>query len=240
MHSSTRQKVGLPSLMCNWRRGAQRSTPQSTERRHTRTDSSTLTLPPSQGQERHHPVSKAQSREGVWWQHKVVGDRTPETSVQGQWVSWGCDQGKPTPSHSPQTSETPPKLLLLPYVPVLTERIERVLGSEDCLQVQKHCQKRLVHVKQPSEDRKKKGVVYEVPSVSVCTPGTAGVIEFTSSGLVKVMPHYLDLTWLQEIQDNLHLSCTFPLQDRVRFLQNFLDICCMQFMSNFLHLSLAH
>ena len=32
---------------------------------------------------------------------------------------------QPTPSYTPQTSETPSKLLLLPYVPGLSKKIER-------------------------------------------------------------------------------------------------------------------
>ena len=84
----------------------------------------------------------------------------PEAVIKGNL------RGRPTPSHSPQTSETPPKLLLLPYVPGLSERIERAcqpLGVKTVCRSRSTLRSALVHVKQSSEDRKKKGVVYEVP-----------------------------------------------------------------------------
>ena len=36
-------------------------------------------------------------------------------------------------------------------------------GSEDCQQIKIYPQKFLVHVKHPREDKRKKGVIYEVP-----------------------------------------------------------------------------
>ena len=74
-------------------------------------------------------------------------------------------RGQPTPSYSPQTSETPSKLLLLPYVPGLNERIERAyqsMGVKTVCRFRSTLRSTLVQVKQPSEDRKKKGFVYEV------------------------------------------------------------------------------
>ena len=66
-------------------------------------------------------------------------------------------------SHFSQTSQTPPKLTLLCYILGLCERIKRVCQR---LEVKTVCRSRstlknaLVQVKQPSEDRKKKAVVY--------------------------------------------------------------------------------
>ena len=73
-------------------------------------------------------------------------------------------RAQPTPTNSSRTSQPAPKLLLLPYVPGLSERIERVSATR----VKTVCRSRgtlrsaLVQVKQPREDRKKKVVIYEV------------------------------------------------------------------------------
>ena len=69
-------------------------------------------------------------------------------------------------SHFSQTSQTPPKLTLLCYILGLCEKIKRACQQ---LEVKTVCRSRntlksaLVQVKQPSEDRKKKAVVYEEP-----------------------------------------------------------------------------
>ena len=72
---------------------------------------------------------------------------------------------RPTPSTSNQTSQTPPKLLLLPYIPELSESIEmcRPLGVKTFSRSSCTLRSSLVHVKQPREDKRKKGVIYEVP-----------------------------------------------------------------------------
>ena len=75
-------------------------------------------------------------------------------------------RGRPTLSYSPQISETPSKMLLLPYVPRLSERSKRAcqpLGVKTVCRSRSTFKSALVQVKQPSEDRKNKGVVYEVP-----------------------------------------------------------------------------
>ena len=69
-------------------------------------------------------------------------------------------------SHFSQTSQTPPKLTLLCYILGLCERFKRACQQ---LEVKTVCRSRstlknaLVQGKQPSEDRKKKAVVYEEP-----------------------------------------------------------------------------
>ena len=71
-----------------------------------------------------------------------------------------------TSSNSTQTSQALPKLLLLPYVPELSERIEKMcrpLGVKTVCRSRCTLRSSLVHVKQPREDKKKKGVIYEVP-----------------------------------------------------------------------------
>ena len=71
-----------------------------------------------------------------------------------------------TSSNSTQTSQTLPKLLLLPYVPELSERIEKMcrpLGVKTVCRSRYTLRSSLVHVKHPREDKKKKGVIYEVP-----------------------------------------------------------------------------
>ena len=75
-------------------------------------------------------------------------------------------RARPTPTNSSRTSQPAPKLLLLPYVPGLSERIERVclpLGVKTVCRSRGTLRSALVRVKQPREDRKKKGVIYEVP-----------------------------------------------------------------------------
>ena len=75
-------------------------------------------------------------------------------------------RARPTPTNFSRTSQPASKLLLLLYVPGLSKRIERVCRS---LGVKTVCRSRgtlksaLVRVKQPREDKKKKGVIYEVP-----------------------------------------------------------------------------
>ena len=69
-------------------------------------------------------------------------------------------------SNSTQASQALSKLLLLPYVPELSERIEKMcrpLGVKTVCRSRCTLRSSLVHVKQPREDKKKKGVIYEVP-----------------------------------------------------------------------------
>ena len=75
-------------------------------------------------------------------------------------------RARPTPRISTQTSQTSPKLLLLPYIPGISERIEktcRPLGVKTVSRSKCTLRSSLVHVKQPREDKRKKGVIYEVP-----------------------------------------------------------------------------
>ena len=98
-------------------------------------------------------------------------------------------RGQPTQSYSPQTSETPSKLLLPPYVPGLSKRIERAcqpLGVKTVCKSRSTLKSTLVQVKQPSEDRKKKGVVYEVP----CQDCDCVYIEETSRTLEKCLSEH--------------------------------------------------
>ena len=56
--------------------------------------------------------------------------------------------------------------VILPYVPELSERIEKMcrpLGVKTVCRSICTLRSSLVHVKQPREDKKKKGVIYEVP-----------------------------------------------------------------------------
>ena len=90
-------------------------------------------------------------------------------------VAKGSLRGWHTLSYSPQTSQTPPKLQLLLYIPGLSERIKRAcqaLGVKTVCRSRSTLRSALVQVKQPSEDRKKNGVVYEAlckNCVCVCT-----------------------------------------------------------------------
>ena len=62
-------------------------------------------------------------------------------------------------------SETPPKLLHLPYVKGVSERIERMcrpLGVRTVMKTASTLRSRLVKVKQAIPNSKKKGVIYEV------------------------------------------------------------------------------
>ena len=75
-------------------------------------------------------------------------------------------RARPTPANSSQTNQPAPKLLRLPYIPELSERIERVcrpLGVKTVCKSRGTLRNSLVRVKQPREDKKKKGVIYEVP-----------------------------------------------------------------------------
>ena len=75
-------------------------------------------------------------------------------------------RARPTLSISNQTSQTPPKLRLLPYIPKLSERIEKMcrpLGVKTACRSRCTLRSPLLHVKQPREDKRKKGVIYEVP-----------------------------------------------------------------------------
>ena len=71
---------------------------------------------------------------------------------------------RPTPANSSQTNQPAPKLLLLPYIPGLSEKIEgvcRPLGVKTVCKSRGTLRNSLVRVKQPREDKKKKGVIYE-------------------------------------------------------------------------------
>ena len=82
----------------------------------------------------------------------------PEAMIKGNL------RGQPTLSHSSQTSQTPPKALA-PPLRLWTQREDRkglsTIGSEAVCRSRSTVRSALVQVKQPSEDRKKKGV-YEV------------------------------------------------------------------------------
>ena len=72
---------------------------------------------------------------------------------------------RPTSTTEPPTDETPPKLFL-PYISGISERIDRIcrpLGIKTVYKSNNTLRSALVNVKQPREDKKKKGVVYEVP-----------------------------------------------------------------------------
>ena len=78
----------------------------------------------------------------------------PETNVNRNL------RARPTPRISTQTSQTPPKLL--PYIPGLSERIEKMcrpLGVKTVSRSRCTLRSSLVHVKQPREDKRKKGVI---------------------------------------------------------------------------------
>ena len=75
-------------------------------------------------------------------------------------------RARPTSANSSQASQLAPKLLLLPYVPGLSERIESVcwpLGMKTVCKSRGTLRSSLMQVKQPREDKKKRGVIYEVP-----------------------------------------------------------------------------
>ena len=68
-------------------------------------------------------------------------------------------RARPTPRISTQTSQTSPKLLLLPYIPGISERIEKTcqpLGVKTVSRPKCTLRSALVHVKQPREDKRKK------------------------------------------------------------------------------------
>ena len=75
-------------------------------------------------------------------------------------------RGRTTPTTTIVETESPPKLLHIPYVKGVSERIERMckpLGVKTVTSSRSTLRSSLVKVKQPRSDRKKKGVVYEVP-----------------------------------------------------------------------------
>ena len=75
-------------------------------------------------------------------------------------------RGRPTPSNTTMESETPPKLLHLPYVKGVSERIEKMcrpLGVKTVMKTADTLRSRLVKVKQAMPSSKKKGVIYEIP-----------------------------------------------------------------------------
>ena len=75
-------------------------------------------------------------------------------------------RAQPSPSNPLTESQTPPKLLLIPYIPEVSERIERLccpLGVRTVCKSRGTLRSSLVQVKQTRQDRKKKGVIYEVP-----------------------------------------------------------------------------
>ena len=66
---------------------------------------------------------------------------------------------RPTPRISTQTSQTPPKLLLLTYITELSERIDKMcrpLGVKTVSRSRCTLRSSLVHVKHPREDKRKK------------------------------------------------------------------------------------
>ena len=75
-------------------------------------------------------------------------------------------KGRTTPTTTTVESETPPKFLHIPYIKGVSERIEKIckpLGVKTVTSSRSTLRSSLVNVKQPRPDRKKKGVVYEVP-----------------------------------------------------------------------------
>ena len=68
-------------------------------------------------------------------------------------------RARPIPRISTQTSQTSPKLLLLPYIPGISERIKKTcqpLGVKTVSRPKCTLRSALVHVKQPREDKRKK------------------------------------------------------------------------------------
>ncbi len=75
-------------------------------------------------------------------------------------------KGRPMPTNTTMESPTPPKILHLPYVKGVSERIEKMcrpLGVRTVMKSTNTLRSSLVKVKQARPDRKTKGVVYEVP-----------------------------------------------------------------------------
>ena len=75
-------------------------------------------------------------------------------------------RGRPTPTNTTMESQTPPKILNLPHVKGISERIEtmcRPLGVKSVTKSTSTLRGSLVKVKLARSDRKMKGVVYEVP-----------------------------------------------------------------------------
>ena len=115
-------------------------------------------------------------------------------------------RARPTPTNFSQTSQPAPKLLLLPYVPGLSERIKRVCQP---LRVKTVCRSRgtlrsaLVRVKQPREDRKKKGVIYEVP----CKDCECGYIGETSRTLEKRLSEHKNGVKEHDTKNGIAVYC---------------------------------
>ena len=81
-------------------------------------------------------------------------------------------RGRPTPANMTVESETSPKLLHLPYVKGVSERIEKMcrpLGVRTVMKSASTLRSSLAKGKQARPDTKKKGVVYPARITHVCT-----------------------------------------------------------------------
>lgn len=159
------------SLMCSWRIRDQRSSTQSFRRKHIQTDTSTLTQTTWPGSKRgiiqclRHRAEKVCNGCMQWPEIRHLRQVFKANSYSKTMVKRNL-RALPTPTNFSQTSQPAPKLLLLPYVPGLSKRIKRVyrpLGVKTICRSRGTLRTALVRVKQPKEDRKKKGVIYEVP-----------------------------------------------------------------------------
>ena len=91
---------------------------------------------------------------------------------------------RPTSTTEPPTDETPPKLFL-PYISGISERVDRICHPLGIKTVYKS-KSTLVKVKQPRDDKMKKGVVYEVP----CRDCNSVYIGETSTTLEKCLSEH--------------------------------------------------
>ena len=95
---------------------------------------------------------------------------------------------KTTSSTKPPTDEKLPKLVL-PYIPGISERIYKIcrpLGIKTVYKSKGTLRSTLMKVKQPRDDKKKKGVVYEVP----CGECDSVYIDETSRTLEKCLSEH--------------------------------------------------
>ena len=98
------------------------------------------------------------------------GRRSAPRQVFRPRLSRTCSEEQPerqnNTTHTTMESETPPKLLHLPYVKGVSERIEKMcrpLGVKTVMKTADTLRSRLVKVKQAIPSTKKKGVIYEIP-----------------------------------------------------------------------------